>query len=322
MAPFARQWLAPGSVCALLTAILACTGATAESLVTNQPAASAAPTPFPQLAHVTLQGPAPVTTRVLAMHGILGAGRNLRTLMQALVEAVPGLQVTLADLRNHGDSRGFPGPQTIAACVDDALRLADHLSAPWDAVIGHSYGGKIAMHLAQRAPAGLRQVWVLDAVPALANGEDQSPQSVENVLAALQDVPMPLPSRQALIGELAHRGQPMAIGQWQTTNLQHTPQGFVWKTDFAAVREMLDSYFATDSWPVLEQPPASVTIHVVRAGRSDRWTPAVLERLGRCPPGLQVHVLPEAGHWLHVDDPTGVLALLTPAVQQLVADKA
>lgn len=274
----------------------------------------------PILAHVRLGETTAPRATVLALHGILGAGRNLRTLMNDLCQQVPGLQVVLADLRNHGDSQGFAPPHTIAACVDDALALQSALGVTFAGVIGHSYGGKVAMHLAGAAPAGLQTAWVLDAVPALAQDEDQSPQSVERVLAALRDVPMPLPARQSLIGELAHRGMPMAIGQWQTTNLQPTANGYVWKTDLDAVEAMLRSYFATDSWPVLEQPPAGVALHVVRAGQSDRWTPALLERLAGCPPAVTVHVLPDAGHWLHVDDPAGLLALVVPAMRALVAD--
>jgi pimeloyl-ACP methyl ester carboxylesterase len=34
-----------------------------------------------------------------------------------------------------------------------------------------------------------------------------------------------------------------------------------------------------------------------------------LEELGRTG-AIDLHVLPDAGHWLHVDDPEGLLALM------------
>ena len=70
---------------------------------------------------------------------------------------------------------------------------------------------------------------------------------------------------------------------------------------------------ATDLWPLLAATPREV--HLVRAGRSDRWTPADLER----PVGPRVawHVVPDAGHWLHVDDPDGTFAAMAPTFARL-----
>ncbi|MEZ4466088.1 MAG: alpha/beta fold hydrolase [bacterium] len=56
--------------------------------------------------------------------------------------------------------------------------------------------------------------------------------------------------------------------------------------------------------------PGARAVHVVRAGRSDRWDAATLQRLAAS--AVDVRVLPDAGHWLHVDDPEGLLALLDP----------
>jgi pimeloyl-ACP methyl ester carboxylesterase len=39
---------------------------------------------------------------------------------------------------------------------------------------------------------------------------------------------------------------------------------------------------------------------------------AELARLMAVHPPVRVHVLEQAGHWLHVDDPEGTFALLAP----------
>lgn len=80
-----------------------------------------------------------------------------------------------------------------------------------------------------------------------------------------------------------------------------------------------DAYRCTDYWHVLRAPPTA--IHMVRGGRSDRWPPAILSRLELVPQGpctnlnagsFYLHVLPKAGHWLHVDDTDGMVRLMVP----------
>jgi pimeloyl-ACP methyl ester carboxylesterase len=235
-----------------------------------------------------------------------------------LVQARPDCAVWLVDLRNHGQSQGAPPPHTLQACVDDLLGLFASAGQAPPLVAGHSYGGKVALELARRPYPQLRQVWALDTLPALTAGEDDSPAAVERVLSALRSVPQPLASREAVVGLLADRGLELSIGQWMTTNLRATDEGYRWVFDLDAIDAMLASYFTTDSWPVLRQPPPQLDVHLVRAGRSPRWTADILRALASLDsPHVHVHLLAQAGHWVHVDDPDGVLALLLQGVAAL-----
>lgn len=54
-------------------------------------------------------------------------------------------------------------------------------------------------------------------------------------------------------------------------------------------------------------------LHVVRAGNNSNWTPDILERLQyieQTNPRVHVHVLPNTGHWLHVEDLKGLVQLM------------
>ncbi len=274
-------------------------------------------------AHQIVQAPdaKPVATAMF-LHGILGSGRNLRTLATRLVEQLPRLRVVLVDLRCHGDSTGAPPPHTLQACAEDLRSLGQHLGALPAAVIGHSFGGKVALTYAhENTDDTLRQVWTLDTTPGARTPADPDELGVTHVVDLLQDVPLPLASRQALVEILTARGTSQALAQWMTTNVKPVSPpgpagGLTWKFDLAGVRELLASYFATDLWPVLEHPPSGLELHVVRAGREPRWTPAILRRLQDLPPAVHLHSL-DAGHWLHSEDPEGLLALLVPALRAL-----
>jgi pimeloyl-ACP methyl ester carboxylesterase len=53
---------------------------------------------------------------------------------------------------------------------------------------------------------------------------------------------------------------------------------------------------------------------MVRGGRSDRWRAEDLQRLAQAvAAGVVVDtVLERAGHWVHTDDPEGLLAIVAP----------
>jgi len=91
------------------------------------------------------------------------------------------------------------------------------------------------------------------------------------------------------------------------------PEGFVWRFDLDAISELMADYFRIDLWPVLESEAVCPDVRVVVAEQSDRWAPenrARLEELVKKAPHVRLHVVPNAGHWLHVDNPGFLIELL------------
>ena len=256
--------------------------------------------------------PDPRPRTAFILHGILGNHTNWRSFARQLADDRPDWRFHLVDLRNHGLSDAPPPPHTLAACADDLDALAAQVGAP-DVVIGHSFGGKVTLEYASRRPDTLLQAWVLDATPhAMPEGPGDD-NEVKSVLAALRAVPQPLARRSDVMSELAALGQPPMIQKWMTTNLRRDDDGFRWTFDLDGAEAMLDDYFQRDLWGPLETTsPSAPAVHLVRAGRSDRWTPDLLQRLAALPPGAagHVHVIEDSGHWLHVDAPDALRALL------------
>ena len=230
--------------------------------------------------------------RCLVLHGILGSGLNWRSFAKRLADKHADWTFELVDLRAHGRSPALDPPHTVQACARDLLALG-----PADAVIAHSFGGKVALAYGQLADVD--PIWVLDASPAPLPPEALH-NDVAQVIAALAEVPVPLATRSELIEFLSAKGFSRPITLWMTTNLTHGDGGLVWRFDLPAVRALIADYFHLDAWPWVDS-----RTRLLRAENGGRWRD--LDR-------FEAHggvVLPDSGHWVHVDNPDGLLDLIT-----------
>ncbi len=239
---------------------------------------------------------------LMLTHGIYGAGSNWRGIARKLNQRRPDWGVALVDLRQHGRSEPGAPPHTLAACADD-LRAAAAEIGGVEAIAGHSFGGKVA--LAARPRIAPRQTWVLDASPSRRAADPSS--VVMRVLGAMERAPRGWASREDFIAALVADGHDDAMARWLAMSLSPEPSGtLALRFDFAALREMLADYHASDLWGALEAPGGDV--EVVVAERSPVLDAADLGRLAAAPPHVHVHRV-AAGHWLHIDDPTAVVEL-------------
>ena len=261
---------------------------------------------------VTAPGAAPAAW-MLVLHGILGSGANFRTFARRVVEARPAWGLILVDLRAHGQSQDPPPPHTLDAAAADLDRLVAHLGLDVRGVMGHSFGGKVALaYVALRARGGapLERAFVLDSDPG-ARPDGPGDFTSRQVLELLEALPQPLPTREAFFEYMASRGITRRTTDWLAMNVRRAEDGFRLRLDLPAIRALLEDYFTRDLWPAVVDPSGVGHIELILGGRSDS-VPADsrqrLEDLSARSPHLGLRVLPEAGHWVHVDDPDGLLA--------------
>ena len=258
-------------------------------------------------------GADPPARWALFLHGILGSGSNWRTFARRFVDAHPGYGALLVDLRLHGGSLEVAGPHTIQAAAQDLVELAATLSVPVEAIVGHSFGGKVALAYVDRCHGALDRAFILDSTPGT-RIDQRGSESTVRVLALLGSIG-PTPTRKAFVEQVVAAGQSLGLAQWLAMNLEQRGDAFVVKLDLQAVGELLEDYFRRDLWELLERPPGRVHFDMVLGGQSSVFDAADRQRLTRAaqahPARVRVHTLPTAGHWLHVDDPQGLTALLT-----------
>lgn len=261
--------------------------------------------------------PSPHATRTaLVLHGALGSGQNFRGFIKKLGQSHPEYCFVLVDLRNHGQSHPAPPPHTLENAARDlkALIEANPELPPTTTLIGHSFGGKVAIEFVRSGPddarAKLQQVWVLDANPGAQQANDE--HEVLQVVTAVRNVPLPIPNRQHVIDSLRAQGMSQGLANWMTTNIEREGSEYRWAFDLDGIVALLKDYFGKDLWPFLATPRQSPEFHFVVAEKSDRWNGEMTERARQLGPetGCHVHVLENAGHWLHVDNPAGLLDIL------------
>ncbi|KAK8921728.1 hypothetical protein KSP39_PZI020887 [Platanthera zijinensis] len=267
------------------------------------------------------------------------------------LDSSPVLMVTYL-VRNTGRNliRVLEPPHDMTNAAKDLANLVKFQEWEWpDVVIGHSMGGKVALDFAASCARGdygesavlpkqvfyllsfaynchlnvnhliFEQLWVLDSVPGEVS-PDEGDGEVEKVLHTLTSLPSSLPSRKWLVDHMIGLGFSKSLSEWMGSNLKKSGDEVTWTFELHAAIEMFNSYRETSYWHILEQPPKGMEIEVVRAENSDRWQKPVLEKLAylstkerRAEEGkVRLHLLPKSGHWVHADNPMGLLEIMVP----------
>jgi lipase len=86
---------------------------------------------------------------VVCLHGISAHGRRYRKLAEERLGR--SFRVVAPDLRGHGRS-GYDPPWDLGTHLDDVLETVDEARIERAAWLGHSFGGRLILELAVRAP--------------------------------------------------------------------------------------------------------------------------------------------------------------------------
>jgi len=258
----------------------------------------------------------PTENTLYVLHGILGSRRNWRTFARRITQQCPGWEVHTLDLPEHGDTEHQPGPHTLDKMVDT---IAEHAAQgkPPTAILGHSFGGKVAASYAHRFGAHLKACVVVDSAPESAEESQADDGLVSRVIRTLDGCRGPFLERNDARTALRGSDVPEPIVAWLLTALKRDEHGWRWAFNLDAMAPLLGSYRATDLWALLERGgELPVPYTVVCAGREGRWTAHHLERLAtlEAKQRVQHHLFHDAGHWIHVDEPDELLRVIADAL--------
>ncbi len=242
--------------------------------------------------HARGEGPA-----MLLLHGFTGSTATWTPHLPVF----EGFTTVAADLLGHGESDAPPTPSRyrMEHCVDDLTSLLDHLEIERAAVLGYSMGGRIALQFALGAPDRL---WALVLESASPGIEDVAERE-DRVL-----------SDNALADEIEQNGIVAFVDRWQAVPLFATQDRLP-----TYVREELRRQRLRNS-PVglanslrgagagVEDPVSGRLGEIdiptlLIAGALDQKYVALAHKMDEALPCARMHIVPEAGHTTHLEQP-------------------
>ncbi|MFB4310949.1 alpha/beta fold hydrolase [Actinomadura sp. GTD37] len=240
----------------------------------------------------------PAGAPAVLLHGVTGHGARWRRTAES---HLADRSVLAPDLRGHGRSPHEP-PWTVERHVADVLALLDAEGVERTDLVGHSYGGMIALHLARTAPRRVRRLLLLD--PAIGLAPEDAAREARGYLA-----PVSFGDVAEARAHLAARwpGAPAdTVDEEVAEHLDPGPDGRPrWRFEPAAVV----TAYSEMARPHLT-PPADVPAHLVIATRADLVRPEfVVDCRAALGPGLVISEI-EAGHMLYLERPEETGALL------------
>ncbi|KAJ6859617.1 hypothetical protein NC652_041793 [Populus alba x Populus x berolinensis] len=131
----------------------------------------------------------------------------------------------LVDLRCHGDSASIRkrGPTLVASTAFDVLKLVAQLRITPRVLIGHSFGGKVALSMVEQAAKPLAQsvrVWSLDATPGKVRAGGDGEDHPAELISFIRKLPKEVFSKRDIVNALIQEGFSKDIAQWVVTNLK------------------------------------------------------------------------------------------------------
>jgi pimeloyl-ACP methyl ester carboxylesterase len=233
---------------------------------------------------------------VVILHGLLGSARNWTSIGKELAGTH---RVFALDLRNHGRSPWAPTMSFDDMAGDVAAFIEARGIGPV-ALIGHSFGGKVAMRLALTRPELALRLIVVDVAPvAYANTFGPFVEAMRRVdLAAVE-------RRADADLQLQGAVPDAALRNFLLQNLVKTDAGFVWRVNLEALAANMDE-LAGFAVPAANAAYPGPTLFIA-GGRSRYIQPEHRPLIARLFPKAHHVVIADAGHWPHVERPVAFL---------------
>ena len=248
-------------------------------------------------------GPGPL---VVFNHGVFGQGKNWTSVARTLAagDGGPAHRCLLLDMPNHGRSdwsatMDYP---TMADQVAAAIEAEPTREGGKVALIGHSMGGKIAMHLTLRHPELVDRLCVVDISP-VGYG---SMRDFHRYVQAMSSLDLAgLRNREQADAHLRANGvDDPGVRAFLLQNLRREQDGgqvtWRWQPNLELIRDTMDEL---GGWVEPTEPPWPGPVLWIAGADSDYVRPEFAEAMHALFPRTRLVTVKSAAHWVHADQP-------------------
>lgn len=254
---------------------------------------------------------------LLLLHGFTG---SVATWLPFIPSFAEQSQVVAVDLLGHGQSAApaEPSRYRMECCVSDLLSLLDQLKLDQIDVLGYSMGGRIALHLAAAASSCIRSLILEGASPGIADAAARKERiAADNTLAdqiegqgltAFVDYweQLPLFASQSLLPTNVRAEQ-------RKQRMQNNPQGLANSLRGLGTGQQASLWGQLDHIAV---PTLLIT------GALDPKFCGIASEMATQMPNVRVVTVPDAGHTVHLAQPTTFAEIVQNFLQEIRGTKS
>lgn len=232
---------------------------------------------------------------LVILHGLFGSLDNWFSIAKELVDHYT---LYLVDQRNHGDSP-HASEWNYGVMVEDLRELLDAEGLDSVYLMGHSMGGKTVMNFAVTYPERVRKLIVGDIAPRY------YPIHHQLILEGLNALDLSsLQSRKEADEQLAAFIPELGIRQFLLKSLGRDANGFAWKVNLPVIAEQIEEVGkALEVGTVFDGPTL-----FLGGANSSYIQQQDLPDINTHFPNSDWISIPNAGHWLHAEQPQAVVA--------------
>jgi 2-succinyl-6-hydroxy-2,4-cyclohexadiene-1-carboxylate synthase len=232
---------------------------------------------------------------LVLLHGFTNTGVSWSEVVGALPERY---RPVAPDIRGHGTASDVR-PVSLTAVTADLSAAA---TAPFE-LVGYSMGGRLALHGALALPRRVRGLVLIGATPGIADPAARAERRAADERLADEVERMTIEEFADLWAQTAVLAdQPPALrAAMREQRLSNTPAGL------AAALRGLGTGALPPLWDRLGELRMPVDLVV---GERDQKFRAIAAEMAAALPDARIHVVPGAGHAVHLESPAAVVEIL------------
>lgn len=250
---------------------------------------------------------------LIILHGLYGSSDNWVSIGRELAE---NFEVYLIDQRNHGKSP-HSADHNYDLMKEDLHEFMEQHAIGKAIILGHSMGGKTAMFFAADYPEKISHLIIVDISPRSYKDTNSTQLKMhESIIRAMYNIDFyGIENRQEIDDILAKSIPQDRIRQFLLKNIHRSKDNeYSWSINIKTIKNELRNIMDG-----LDESQAAITgfpVLFIKGEKSDYIMDKDKDMIKNIFPYADFETIPDAGHWLHAEQPELFLKKITNFILQ------